>query len=168
MKATLQVAPEDCTGCGACVNICPVKDKADEKRKAINLEPQAALRDTEAANWEFFLKIPNTDPQAPEPRPAQGHRDAPAPLRVLRRLRRLRRDALHQAPHPARGRPRDHLERDRLLLDLRRQPPHHALYHQRRGQGPRLVQQPLRGRGGVRLRHAHVGRQAHASTPASS
>jgi pyruvate-ferredoxin/flavodoxin oxidoreductase len=61
MKATLQVAPEDCTGCGACVNICPVKDKADEKRKAINLEPQAALRDTEAANWEFFLKIPNTD-----------------------------------------------------------------------------------------------------------
>jgi pyruvate-ferredoxin/flavodoxin oxidoreductase len=63
MKATLQVAPEDCTGCGACVNICPVKDKADETRKAINLEPQAALRDTEAKNWEFFLKIPNTDPK---------------------------------------------------------------------------------------------------------
>ena len=61
MKATLQVAPEDCTGCGACVNICPVKDKADEKRKAINLEPQPALREAEAKNWEFFLKIPNTD-----------------------------------------------------------------------------------------------------------
>jgi pyruvate-ferredoxin/flavodoxin oxidoreductase len=63
MKATLQVAPEDCTGCGACVNICPVKDKADEKRKAINLEPQPALREAEAKNWEFFLKIPNTDPK---------------------------------------------------------------------------------------------------------
>jgi pyruvate-ferredoxin/flavodoxin oxidoreductase len=61
MKATLQVAPEDCTGCGACVNICPVKDKADEKRKAINLEPQPPLRETEKPNWDFFLKIPNTD-----------------------------------------------------------------------------------------------------------
>jgi pyruvate-ferredoxin/flavodoxin oxidoreductase len=63
MKATLQVAPEDCTGCGACVNICPVKDKADEKRKAINLEPQPPLRDSEAKNWDFFLAIPNTDPK---------------------------------------------------------------------------------------------------------
>jgi len=63
MKATLQVAPEDCTGCGACVNICPVKDKADEKRKAINLETQAPLREAEAKNWDFFLKIPNTDPK---------------------------------------------------------------------------------------------------------
>ncbi|MGA2545329.1 MAG: pyruvate:ferredoxin (flavodoxin) oxidoreductase [Rectinemataceae bacterium] len=61
LKATLQVAPEDCTGCGACVNICPVKDKTDEKRKAINLEPQPALREAETKNWDFFLKIPNTD-----------------------------------------------------------------------------------------------------------
>ncbi|MCX7023268.1 MAG: pyruvate:ferredoxin (flavodoxin) oxidoreductase [Spirochaetes bacterium] len=61
LKATLQVAPEDCTGCGACVNSCPVKDKTDETRKAINLEPQPALRDAESKNWEFFLTIPNTD-----------------------------------------------------------------------------------------------------------
>ena len=61
MKATLQVAPEDCTGCGACVNICPVKDKANAERKAINLEPQIPLRESEAANWAFFKKIPNTD-----------------------------------------------------------------------------------------------------------
>jgi pyruvate-ferredoxin/flavodoxin oxidoreductase len=61
MKATLQVAPEDCTGCGACVNICPVADKANPGRKAINLEPQMPLRESEAANWEHFLKIPNTD-----------------------------------------------------------------------------------------------------------
>jgi len=61
LKATLQVAPEDCTGCGACVNICPVKDKADEARKAINLEPQLPLRAPEAANWDFFLSIPNTE-----------------------------------------------------------------------------------------------------------
>ena len=61
LKATLQVAPEDCTGCGACVNICPVKDKADESRKAINLEHQIPLRESEAENWAFFKKIPNTD-----------------------------------------------------------------------------------------------------------
>jgi len=60
LKATLQVAPEDCTGCGACVNICPVKDKADETRKAINLEHQTPLREPEAANWDFFMSIPDT------------------------------------------------------------------------------------------------------------
>jgi len=60
LKATLQVAPEDCTGCGACVNICPVNDKANAGRKAINLEAQAPLRDAEAANWDFFMAIPDT------------------------------------------------------------------------------------------------------------
>lgn len=61
MKFTIQVAPEDCTGCGACVNICPAKDKVDPKVKAINLEPQIPLRETESKNWSFFLDIPNTD-----------------------------------------------------------------------------------------------------------
>ncbi|OHD61140.1 MAG: pyruvate:ferredoxin (flavodoxin) oxidoreductase, partial [Spirochaetes bacterium GWF1_60_12] len=60
MKATLQVAPEDCTGCGACINICPVKDKADPSRKAINFVDQLTVRDTEVANWNFFLSIPET------------------------------------------------------------------------------------------------------------
>ena len=60
LKATLQVAPEDCTGCGACVNICPVADKANVGRKAINLEPQPALREAEARNWDFFMAIPDT------------------------------------------------------------------------------------------------------------
>jgi pyruvate-ferredoxin/flavodoxin oxidoreductase len=60
LKATLQVAPEDCTGCGACVNICPAKDKANPEHKAINLEPQPALREAEAKNWDFFMAIPDT------------------------------------------------------------------------------------------------------------
>ncbi|MDR0449817.1 MAG: pyruvate:ferredoxin (flavodoxin) oxidoreductase [Treponema sp.] len=63
LKFTLQIAPEDCTGCGACVNICPAKNKADPEKKAINMEHQIPLRESEAANWEFFLKIPNTDPK---------------------------------------------------------------------------------------------------------
>ncbi len=61
LKATLQIAPEDCTGCGACVNICPALDKVNAGRKAINLEHQLPLRETEAKNWDWFLAIPNTD-----------------------------------------------------------------------------------------------------------
>jgi pyruvate-ferredoxin/flavodoxin oxidoreductase len=59
---TLQVAPEDCTGCGACVHNCPVKSKEEEGKKAINMTFQAPLRETEAANFQFFLDLPETDP----------------------------------------------------------------------------------------------------------
>jgi pyruvate-ferredoxin/flavodoxin oxidoreductase len=61
MKYTLQVAPEDCTGCGLCVAVCPAKSKSEVKHRAINMAPQAPLREPEAANWEFFLKIPDID-----------------------------------------------------------------------------------------------------------
>jgi pyruvate-ferredoxin/flavodoxin oxidoreductase len=59
MRFTLQVAPEDCTGCGLCVEVCPVKNKSETRFKAINMMPQAPLRESEAANWDFFLKIPD-------------------------------------------------------------------------------------------------------------
>jgi pyruvate-ferredoxin/flavodoxin oxidoreductase len=58
---TLQVAPEDCTGCGVCVEVCPVKSKSDASRKAINMAPQAALREAERENWEYFLSLPEVD-----------------------------------------------------------------------------------------------------------
>jgi pyruvate-ferredoxin/flavodoxin oxidoreductase len=57
---TLQIAPEDCTGCGLCVAVCPAKSKSESKHKAINMESQPPLRATEAENWDFFLKIPET------------------------------------------------------------------------------------------------------------
>ena len=60
MKFTVQVAVEDCTGCGACVYNCPAKSKTNPDKKAINLEPQLALRDTEIENFKFFLGIPDT------------------------------------------------------------------------------------------------------------
>ena len=62
-KYTLQVAPEDCTGCTLCVEFCPVKSKSEVKHRAINMAPQPALREPEAANWEFFCGIPETDRQ---------------------------------------------------------------------------------------------------------
>jgi pyruvate-ferredoxin/flavodoxin oxidoreductase len=60
-KYTLQVAPEDCTGCTLCVEVCPAKSKSEVKHRAINMMAQPPLREAEAANWDFFLKIPETD-----------------------------------------------------------------------------------------------------------
>jgi pyruvate-ferredoxin/flavodoxin oxidoreductase len=61
MRYTLQVAPEDCTGCALCVEVCPVKNKKETRLKAINMAPQAPLRATEAENWNFFLALPEMD-----------------------------------------------------------------------------------------------------------
>ncbi|MBD2727611.1 pyruvate:ferredoxin (flavodoxin) oxidoreductase [Nostoc sp. FACHB-892] len=60
-KFTIQVAPEDCTGCTICVNICPAKDKSEPLRKAINMAQQLPLREEERKNWDFFLSLPNPD-----------------------------------------------------------------------------------------------------------
>jgi len=58
---TLQIAPEDCTGCGVCVEVCPVKSKSDASRKAINMVSQPEIREAERENWEFFLSLPEVD-----------------------------------------------------------------------------------------------------------
>jgi pyruvate-ferredoxin/flavodoxin oxidoreductase len=60
-KYTIQVSPEDCTGCGICVDVCPVKNKSETRLKAINMVPQPPLRAAERENWDFFLKIPELD-----------------------------------------------------------------------------------------------------------
>jgi len=66
MKFTVQVAPEDCTGCGACVTTCPGAERGADKqptgRKAINMELQEPVRERERKNYDFFLSLPNTDP----------------------------------------------------------------------------------------------------------
>jgi pyruvate-ferredoxin/flavodoxin oxidoreductase len=78
LKYTLQVAAEDCTGCGICVDVCPVKNKSQPRLKAINMTsvyvrsngeindsemPQQSedLRQQERENWDFFLQLPNPD-----------------------------------------------------------------------------------------------------------
>jgi len=81
-KFTVQVAPEDCTGCGLCVANCPGKEKgADGEltgRKAINMVPQEPLRESERENWEFFLSIPETDPALYNRDTVQGSQFLPA------------------------------------------------------------------------------------------
>jgi len=60
-KYTIQVAPEDCTGCELCVHVCPAKNRQDPTRKAINMEPQPLLRAQQAVNWDFFRALPEVD-----------------------------------------------------------------------------------------------------------
>ncbi|MCD8283487.1 MAG: pyruvate:ferredoxin (flavodoxin) oxidoreductase [Opitutae bacterium] len=58
---TIQVAPEDCTGCTICTHVCPGKDRNDPTRKALMMAPQPPLRESEAKNWEFFMNLPDPD-----------------------------------------------------------------------------------------------------------
>ncbi len=66
-KFTVQISPEDCTGCGLCTEACPGKDKVQVGRKALMLSDQLPLREPESANWEFFLNLPDPDRTAFEP-----------------------------------------------------------------------------------------------------
>lgn len=54
-----QISPEDCTGCTLCVDICPIRDKTQANRKAINMVPQHEIKEQEKINWAFFLSLPD-------------------------------------------------------------------------------------------------------------
>jgi pyruvate-ferredoxin/flavodoxin oxidoreductase len=122
MKFTVQVAPEDCTGCGACVHACPGQERDANKKptghKAINMELQEPIRDRERANYDYFLSIPNTDRSLVRANTVKGSQC----------LCRLWRDGLREATQPTLRRPGDDRQRHRLLVDLRRQPADDALY----------------------------------------
>ena len=60
-RLTIQVAPDDCTGCGVCVDVCPARSKTEAKHKAINMEPVEVHRDVERPRWDFFQSIPMLD-----------------------------------------------------------------------------------------------------------
>jgi pyruvate-ferredoxin/flavodoxin oxidoreductase len=59
-----QVAPEDCTGCTLCVDICPIRDKSNVSHKALNMASQPERRQAEAENWQFFTALPEYDRSA--------------------------------------------------------------------------------------------------------
>ena len=61
MAITYQVAPEDCTSCTLCVEVCPAWDKTNRSRKALNLHPVEPIREREKAKWDFFLSLPEYD-----------------------------------------------------------------------------------------------------------
>jgi len=61
LKYTIQVSPDDCTGCAICVDICPARSKSNRSHKAINMEPQPPIREQENENWDFFVDLPELD-----------------------------------------------------------------------------------------------------------
>jgi len=56
-----QVAPDDCTGCGLCVEICPIRDKQNPQRKALNMTAEPGYHEAERAHWDFFVGLPEYD-----------------------------------------------------------------------------------------------------------
>src|SRR5262249_54882590 len=60
-RFTLQVAPDDCTGCRLCVEVCPVKNKSEVRLKAINMKPVEPIRDQARAHWDYFLGLGEPD-----------------------------------------------------------------------------------------------------------
>ena len=72
-KYTIQVAPEDCTGCALCVEACPAKDKTQVGRKALNMIDQPPVRAAgKRANWDFFLSLPEVDRTAVNVKQVKG------------------------------------------------------------------------------------------------
>jgi pyruvate-ferredoxin/flavodoxin oxidoreductase len=61
LKYSIQVSPEDCTGCALCVDICPVKNKTAANLKAINMQPQPPILEAERENWNYFVNLPELD-----------------------------------------------------------------------------------------------------------
>nr|VFK46182.1 MAG: pyruvate-ferredoxin/flavodoxin oxidoreductase [Candidatus Kentron sp. TC] len=61
LHISYQVAPDDCTGCGLCVEICPIRDKKNPERKALNMTDSKAYHEQERLNWDFFAGLPEYD-----------------------------------------------------------------------------------------------------------
>ena len=142
--------------------------RGDPAHKAINLADREPLREPPSGeNIAFFESLPVADRSRGGLRHGARHAVPAAAVRVLRRLRRLRRDAVPEAALAALRRPADDRQRDRLLLDLRRQPAHDAVDHRRRRARSGLVQLAVRGQRRVRPRVAARRRPAHSSWPAS-
>ena len=61
LRYTIQVAPDDCTGCAICVDVCPARCKSESRVKALDMKPRVPIREAEAAFWDYFLGIPEID-----------------------------------------------------------------------------------------------------------
>ena len=162
-RYTLQIYVEDCTGCTLVRRGLPGQEQGGDRQEgdqhgAEGADPRQRHRERrllrDPAGQRALLRRLLDRPRHPVPRAA---------VRVLRRVCRLRRDALRQAGLAAVRRPDDGGECHRLLVDLRRQPADHAVDGQRRGARPVVVELAVRGQRRVRPRHAARRRPPHAA-----
>ena len=167
-RLTIQVAPDDCTGCGVCVDVCPAKSKTDVSPQGHQHGAGHRAPRRRAGALGLLPDHPPPRPRPAPPRHGQGLPGARAAVRVLRCLRRLRRDPVPEAGVPAVRRPHDRRQRHRLLVDLRRQPADHAVDGERRGPGPGVEQLALRGQRRVRPRACASRSTSRARRPARS
>ena len=164
-RYTLQVYVEDCTGCGLCVEACPV---VGARRPGAQGDQPRAARAAGRRRAREHRVLRDAAGERPVPRRLRHGARHPVPgaaVRVLRRLRGLRRDAVPQAALAAVRRPADGRQRDRLLVDLRRQPADHAVDDRRRRARPGLVELAVRGQRRVRARLPARRRPAHRARP---
>ena len=158
-KYTIQVAPEDCTGCSLCVMVCPAKDKSNPKHKAIDMAAMPPLREAERENYAFFLDLP--EPKREEVKlDLKGSQFLTPLFEYSGACAGCGETPVRQADDAALRRPRAGRERHRLLVDLRRQPPDDALHGRPQRARPGLVELALRGQRRVRARDAAGARPA--------
>ena len=72
MLMTIQVSPDDCTGCGICIEVCPAKDKANPEHKSLDSMPKRDHMEQERESWEFFLGLPEIDRTKVRPATVKG------------------------------------------------------------------------------------------------
>ena len=154
LRYTLQVSPEDCTGCRLCVEICPAKEQKRSEAQGHQHGRSGATSPNGKQELGFLPVDPRFRSRPPLAYAGQGRSVARAAIRIFRRVRGLRRNSLHQAPHAIIWRPRHDRQRHRLLFDLRRKLADHALHFQFGRARPLLVQFLVRRQRRIRPGHA--------------
>jgi pyruvate-ferredoxin/flavodoxin oxidoreductase len=71
-RMAIQVAPDDCTGCGVCVEVCPARSKEVSKHKAIDMRPKLEHLERERVNFAFYTRLPAMDRTVLEPATVKG------------------------------------------------------------------------------------------------
>ena len=159
MLLSVQVAPDDCTGCGICVDVCPAISKEDPTHRSIDMLPAAEHRDAERPMWDFFLSIPEVDR-------GRVRRDTVKGSQLLQPLFEFSGACAGCGETPY-LKLLTQLFGDRVLVHLRRQPADHALGLRRGGTRTGLEQLAVRGQRGVRARPAARPRAARRRRPAA-
>ena len=140
LKYTLQVAPEDCTGCTLCVEVCPAKNKSNTSLKAINMATQLPLRESEAKNWDYFLELPEVDPIGLNTSTVKDVQLLQPTFEFSGACSGCGETPYLKLDFAAVRRSDGGGERDGLLVDLRRQPAHDPVVAEQSWARPRLVE----------------------------